>query len=232
MRSSSTRAARSSSRLARWWRRFTQEDRGSRRSTCTKRSRFSARRTRSWRCPMSFARRTSDTSSGTHTSCTSAQPSRTSSSSPPAIRCTSRTRTSSPPERLSDNAGLRLRGRVNRISEAGSMDFELSERSRDLRDRVKRFMREHIAPIERRYWEEIAAKNNGGDWTRWTVSPQMNELKARAKSEGLWNLFLPDPVLGAGLSTLEYAPIPEGTGRSFLPPEAFNCNAPDTANTQ
>jgi len=112
------------------------------------------------------------------------------------------------------------------------MDFELSERSRDLQARVRKFMRDHIAPIERRYWEEIAAKNNGGDWTRWKVSPQMNELKARAKAEGLWNLFLPDPVLGAGLSTLEYAPIAEETGRSFIAPEVFNCNAPDTGNME
>ncbi len=112
------------------------------------------------------------------------------------------------------------------------MDFELSERSRDLRDRVKRFMREHIAPIEPRYWEEIAAKRNGGDWTRWKVSPQMNELKARAKADGLWNLFLPDPALAPGLSTLEYAPIAEETGRSFLAPEVFNCSAPDTGNME
>jgi alkylation response protein AidB-like acyl-CoA dehydrogenase len=112
------------------------------------------------------------------------------------------------------------------------MDFELSERARDLRDRTRAFMREQIAPIERAYWEEIASKANGGDWKKWQVSPQMNALKARAKAAGLWNMFLPDADLAPGLSTLEYAPIAEETGRSFLAPEVFNCSAPDTGNME
>ncbi|MDC0713325.1 acyl-CoA dehydrogenase family protein [Stigmatella sp. ncwal1] len=112
------------------------------------------------------------------------------------------------------------------------MDFELSAKAQDYLERVKRFMKEHILPVESRYWEEVHAANAGGDWRRWQVPPLMEELKARARAEGLWNLFLPDAKLGAGLSTLEYAPIAEETGRSFLAPEVFNCNAPDTGNME
>jgi alkylation response protein AidB-like acyl-CoA dehydrogenase len=112
------------------------------------------------------------------------------------------------------------------------MDFEPSPKSRDYLERVRRFMREHIEPIEKAYWDAIAARNHGGDHTRWQVPPQMAELKARAKAEGLFNLFLPDPAFGPGLSTLEYAPIAEQMGRSFLAPEVFNCSAPDTGNME
>ena len=112
------------------------------------------------------------------------------------------------------------------------MDFEPSERSADLTLRVKQFIRRHIAPVERQYWADIHAANHGGDWTRWRIPPVMEELKAKARAEGLWNLFLPDAELGAGLSVLEYAPIAEATGRSFMAPEVFNCNAPDTGNME
>lgn len=112
------------------------------------------------------------------------------------------------------------------------MDFEPSAKAKDYLDRVKRFMNEHILPVEPRYWEEVHAAQAGGDWRRWKVPALMEELKARARAEGLWNLFLPDAKLGAGLSTLEYAPIAEETGRSFLAPEVFNCNAPDTGNME
>jgi alkylation response protein AidB-like acyl-CoA dehydrogenase len=86
--------------------------------------------------------------------------------------------------------------------------------------------------VEQAYWQQIAAANHGGDWKRWVKPAQMETLKARAKSEGLWNLFLPDEKLAAGLSTLEYAPIAEETGRSFMAPEVFNCNAPDSGNME
>jgi alkylation response protein AidB-like acyl-CoA dehydrogenase len=112
------------------------------------------------------------------------------------------------------------------------MDFEPSARAKDYLERVKRFMRQHIEPVEQRYLEEVQASCPGGDWTRWKVPPVMEELKARARTEGLWNLFLPDEKLGPGLSVLEYAPIAEQTGRSFLAPEVFNCNAPDTGNME
>ena len=112
------------------------------------------------------------------------------------------------------------------------MNFEPSARSKDYLERVKRFVREHIEPAEPRYMAQLHADHAGGDWRRWRVPPEMEQWKARAKAEGLWNLFLPDATLGAGLSTLEYAPIAEETGRSFLAPEVFNCNAPDTGNME
>lgn len=112
------------------------------------------------------------------------------------------------------------------------MDFAASPRSQDYLRRVQQFMRTHIEPFERGYWEEVHERRNGSDWTRWTIDPRIEELKKKARAEGLWNLFLPDDKLGAGLSTLEYAPIAEQTGRSLIAPEIFNCNAPDTGNME
>src|SRR5215211_4517216 len=112
------------------------------------------------------------------------------------------------------------------------MDFTPSSRTRDYLSRVRHFMREHVDPAEPRYWAEVRERNPGADWRRWTIHPLVEELKARARAEGLWNLFLPDAKLGAGLSTLEYAPLAEEMGRSFLAPEVFNCSAPDTGNME
>jgi acyl-CoA dehydrogenase len=112
------------------------------------------------------------------------------------------------------------------------MNFAPSPRSRDYLERVRRFMDEHILPHEAAYWEEVRAANVAGDWRRWTIHPRVDEWKAQARAEGLWNLFLPDPERGAGLSTLEYAPVAEQMGRSFVAPEVFNCNAPDTGNME
>ncbi|RFA24698.1 acyl-CoA dehydrogenase [Alkalilimnicola ehrlichii] len=112
------------------------------------------------------------------------------------------------------------------------MDFQPSAKGQDYLERVKAFMREHIEPVEKAYWDRIHAANHGGDWRRWEVPALMEELKAKARAEGLWNLFLPDAELGAGLSVLEYAPIAEQTGRSFMAPTVFNCNAPDTGNME
>ena len=112
------------------------------------------------------------------------------------------------------------------------MNFEPSAKAKDYLKRVKAFMREHIQPVENGYWQQVATDNPTGDWTRWVKPPQMDALKTRAKAEGLWNLFLPDAKLGAGLSTLEYAPIAEETGRSFMAPEVFNCSAPDSGNME
>ena len=112
------------------------------------------------------------------------------------------------------------------------MDFEPSPKAKDIIKRVKAFMRQHILPIEQQHWEGILAARKGGEWKEWTIPPLVEELKAKAKAEGLWNLFLPDDKLGGGLSTLEYAPVAEETGRSLMAPEIFNCNAPDTGNME
>lgn len=112
------------------------------------------------------------------------------------------------------------------------MDFKPSSRTQDFVKRVKAFMRTHIQPVEQQYWTDIASASHGSDWKNWQISPVVEELKAKARAEGLWNMFLPDETLGAGLSTLEYALIAEETGRSFMAPEIFNCNAPDTGNME
>ncbi len=112
------------------------------------------------------------------------------------------------------------------------MDFNPSPRSRDYLDRVRRFVRERIRPVEEALLRELAEKNPDPDWTRWEVPPAIEELKEKARAEGLWNLFLPDPKLGAGLTTLEYAPLAEEMGWSSIAPEVFNCNAPDTGNME
>jgi acyl-CoA dehydrogenase len=93
-------------------------------------------------------------------------------------------------------------------------------------------MGEHIEPIEHDYWSGIHARNHGNDWQRWEVPPVLEELKAKARAQGLWNLFLPDAQLGAGLSTLEYAPVAEAMGSSLLAPTVFNCSAPDSGNME
>lgn len=107
------------------------------------------------------------------------------------------------------------------------MDFTPSPRAVDMLARVDRFMREHVEPVEDAYHRELAALDD-----RWVVLPVIDALKARARVEGLWNLFLPDPDLGGGLSVVEYAPIAERTGHSAIAPEVFNCNAPDTGNME
>jgi len=112
------------------------------------------------------------------------------------------------------------------------MDFQPSERAKKTAERVRAFIKEHIEPVEDQHWNEILDRNNGGDWTQWTIPPRVEELKAKARAEGLWNLFMPDPELGAGLSVLDYAFSAEETGRSLMAPEIFNCNAPDTGNME
>ena len=112
------------------------------------------------------------------------------------------------------------------------MNFEPSARSSDFLERVQRFMADHIEPFEAQYWREVHETNPSGDWKGWRIHPAIEALKAKARAAGLWNMFLPDAKLGAGLSTLEYAPIAEATGRSLMAPEVFNCNAPDTGNME
>jgi acyl-CoA dehydrogenase len=108
------------------------------------------------------------------------------------------------------------------------MEFEYSDKVKTLRSRVERFMEENVYPNEEEMWAQIGA--NGGD--RWQPIPLMETLKAKAKAEKLWNLFLPESELGAGLTNLEYAPLCEVMGRSPFAPEIFNCSAPDTGNME
>src|SRR6516165_3612518 len=105
------------------------------------------------------------------------------------------------------------------------MKFEFSDKVKDLECRLEAFMNEHIYPNERRFLEEV-------ERNRWTPTPVIEELKPKAKAQGLWNLFLPDSEYGAGLTNLEYAPLAEVMGRSHWGPEAFNCSAPDTGNME
>jgi acyl-CoA dehydrogenase len=108
------------------------------------------------------------------------------------------------------------------------MDFAFSDRCRELQARLLEFMDECVYPAEPVHAEQMAA---AGDPQ--FHPPIVEELKAEARSRGLWNLFLPDETWGAGLSNLEYAPLAEITGRSpELAPEALNCAAPDTGNME
>jgi len=106
------------------------------------------------------------------------------------------------------------------------MHFEYNEKTQHLIAQVRDFMIEHIYPNE----AEMFAQIDAGD--RWAPYPLLEELKTKAKAAGLWNLFLPESDLGAGLTNLEYAPLCEEMGRSLLAPECFNCSAPDTGNME
>ncbi|MCI4011169.1 acyl-CoA dehydrogenase family protein [Brevibacterium sp. ZH18] len=106
--------------------------------------------------------------------------------------------------------------------------LETTDRSRDYQERLTKFMDEFVYPAESVYAEQMAAADSPH------TQPQiLEDLKAEAKSQGLWNLFHPDPEWGPGLSNLEYAPLAEITGHSIeIAPEAINCNAPDTGNME
>jgi alkylation response protein AidB-like acyl-CoA dehydrogenase len=112
------------------------------------------------------------------------------------------------------------------------MDFSYSQKTKDYLQRLDRFMREFVEPYESQYQKENYRLNASPNWRDWQVPPRVEELKQMAREQGLWNLFLPDEKLGAGLSTLEYAPLAERMGGSLLAPEIFNCNAPDTGNME
>ena len=108
------------------------------------------------------------------------------------------------------------------------MNFEYSDLCKDYLARVRAFMDEHIYPNEPVYAAQMAAF--GTD--RWQVPAIIEDLKAKAKSAGLWNLFLPDSDEGAGLSNSDYAPLAEEMGRVPWASEVFNCAAPDTGNME
>ncbi|HYP26695.1 MAG TPA: acyl-CoA dehydrogenase family protein [Blastocatellia bacterium] len=106
------------------------------------------------------------------------------------------------------------------------MNFEYSPRVKGLQRKLSAFMDEHIYPNEELFRKQI----NEGD--RWQPTAIVEELKERARAEGLWNLFLPESEYGAGLTNVEYAPLCEIMGRSVMAPEVFNCSAPDTGNME
>lgn len=122
------------------------------------------------------------------------------------------------------------------------MNPEPSSRAVELLDRVRAFIAAEIAPVEERYHAEVSALRIGGG-NPWEPLPLLDELRAKARAAGLWNLFLPAEHAGdyaerfgtsggLGLTNVEYAPIAEETGRSELAPYVFNCNAPDTGNME
>jgi acyl-CoA dehydrogenase len=121
------------------------------------------------------------------------------------------------------------------------MDFSPSPRAADLTHRVRTFLAEEVEPVEGQYHRDLATARENG--TQWTPLPVLEDLKAKARARGLWNLFLPKEHAGEyaarfgtdggeGLSNVDYAPIAELTGRSAIAPLVLNCNAPDTGNME
>jgi acyl-CoA dehydrogenase len=107
------------------------------------------------------------------------------------------------------------------------MNFQHSEQTENIRQRLMAFMEEHVYPNEATFHRQVAE----GD--RWQPTRIVEELKARARAAGLWNLFLPESEYGAGLSNTDYAPLCEIMGRAAaFAPEVFNCSAPDTGNME
>ena len=106
------------------------------------------------------------------------------------------------------------------------MHFDYSDKVKALQKRVGDFMAEHVYPNEATFLRQI------GEGERWQPTRIVEELKEKAKAAKLWNLFLPESELGAGLTNLEYAPLAEIMGRSLMGSEAFNCSAPDTGNME
>ncbi|MGH7856618.1 MAG: acyl-CoA dehydrogenase family protein, partial [Candidatus Binatia bacterium] len=102
------------------------------------------------------------------------------------------------------------------------MEFEYDEKTQKMLAKVQSFMNEHVYPNEAEYYRQHEALPD-----RWQAPPMMDELKAKAKKAGLWNLFLPESEHGGGLTNLEYAPLCEVMGRVGFAPEVFNCAAPD-----
>jgi acyl-CoA dehydrogenase len=107
------------------------------------------------------------------------------------------------------------------------MDFGYSPRTADLVERVRSFMDRHVIPNEQLYERQLAEADD-----HHALPPLLVDLKEKARSEGLWNLFMAHGDRGAGLTNLEYAPVAEQMGRSVIGNEVFNCSAPDTGNME
>src|SRR6267142_2812247 len=107
------------------------------------------------------------------------------------------------------------------------MEFEYSKKTKMYMEQLTDFMSKFVYPNESTFHQQLDSQAD-----RWTVPPIMDELKAKARERGLWNLFLPESDRGAGLTNLEYAPLCEIMGRSPIAAETFNCSAPDTGNME
>src|SRR3984957_4606413 len=120
----------------------------------------------------------------------------------------------------------------SRKCEERPMDFNMSDRQREWLNRVQSFMHKHVRPAVPVY------KKQDAEGERWKVIPIVEELKAKAKADGLWNMFMPpsahedEEFHGAGLTNLEYAPLAEEMGHIGWASEVFNCSAPDTGNME
>ncbi len=110
------------------------------------------------------------------------------------------------------------------------MDFAFSEKTKSLQAKLNAFMDEFIYPAEAKFDDELEENRRKGNV--WVPTRVVEDLKTKARAQGLWNLFLPESEHGAGLTNLEYAPLCEIMGRSPIAPEAFNCSAPDTGNME
>lgn len=110
------------------------------------------------------------------------------------------------------------------------MDFQYSDKVKTLQARLTQFMTDFVYPNEQVFFGEIEANRAAGN--AWIPTKIVEELKQKARAAGLWNLFLPQSELGAGLTNLEYAPLCEIMGRAVWAPEVFNCSAPDTGNME
>ncbi|MAS59124.1 MAG: acyl-CoA dehydrogenase, partial [Gammaproteobacteria bacterium] len=110
------------------------------------------------------------------------------------------------------------------------MQFEHSQESKNLQERISKFMDDHIFPSEGIYAQQMEEFTEQGN--RWQVPQIIEDKKEIAKREGLWNLFLPENPMGESMSNLDYAPLCELMGRSGIASEIFNCSAPDTGNME
>jgi acyl-CoA dehydrogenase len=109
------------------------------------------------------------------------------------------------------------------------VEFAASERTQTFVERLSAFMRDEVVPSERIYAAQLSGSSDHRQWRQPAV---MESLKAKARTAGLWNLFLPDAEHGVGLNHVEYAPLAEIMGHSFIAPEVFNCSAPDSGNME
>jgi len=110
------------------------------------------------------------------------------------------------------------------------MDFAVSTRAQALMHDIRSFMDEHVFPNEATYRDQVEANRRAGN--AWQPVQIIEDLKIKARTRGLWNLFLPESEFGAGLTNVEYASLCEVMGRSYIAPEVFNCSAPDTGNME